>query len=73
MSYNPIYEASRALPVEQIDKELEDFAAAGQDLSGRRFCRSPPRVSSVPSTTYEESEPPSPTAQLQEERERNSD
>ncbi|KAL9129927.1 MAG: hypothetical protein Q9175_007156 [Cornicularia normoerica] len=66
MSYNPIYEASRALPVEHIAKELEDFAAAGQDLSGRRFSRSPPRVPSVPSTTYEESEPPSPTEQLQD-------
>lgn len=66
MSYNPIYEASRALPLEHIAKELEDFAAAGQDLSGRRFSRSPPRVPSVPSTTYEESEPPSPTEQLQD-------
>lgn len=64
MSYNPIYEASKTLPVEHIAKELEDFAATGQDLSGRRFSRSPPRVPSVPSTTYEESEPPSPTAQL---------
>lgn len=66
MSYNPIYEASRALPVEHIAKELEEFAAAGQDLSGRRFSRSPPRVPSVPSTTYEESEPPSPHEQLQD-------
>lgn len=64
MSYNPIFEASRALPVEYIAKELEDFAAAGQDLSGRRFSRSPPRVSSVPSTKYEESESPSPHEKL---------
>ncbi|CAD6585982.1 MAG: hypothetical protein ASARMPRED_002362 [Alectoria sarmentosa] len=66
MSYNPVYEASRALPVEYIAKELEDFAAAGQDLSGRRFSRSPPRVPSAPSTEYEESESPSPNARLQE-------
>ena len=66
MSYNPAWEASKTLPLEHITKELEDFAATGQDLSGRRFSRSPPRVSSVPSTTYEESEPPSPTAQLQD-------
>ena len=66
MSYNPAWEASKALPLEHITKELKDFAATGQDLSGRRFSRSPPRVSSVPSTTFEESEPPSPTAQLQD-------
>ena len=66
MSYNPTYEASKALSLEYIAQELEDFAATGQDLSGRRFSRSPPRVPSVPSTTYEESEPPSPTAQLQD-------
>lgn len=66
MSYNPTYEASKALPLEHIAKELEGFAAAGQDLSGRRFSRSPPRVPSVPLTEYEESEPPSPTAQLQD-------
>ena len=66
MSYNPTLEALKALPVEHIAKELEDFAATGQDLSGRRFSRSPPRVSSVPSTKYEESESPSPNAQLQE-------
>ena len=66
MSYNPTFEALKALPVEHIAKELEEFAATGQDLSGRRFSRSPPRASSVPSTTYEESEPPSPNAQLQE-------
>lgn len=70
MSYNPTYEASKALPLEHIAKELEDFAAAGQDLSGRRFSRSPPRVPSVPSTEYEESEPPSPTAQLQDKESR---
>ena len=64
MSYNPVFEASKALPVEHIAKELEDFAAAGQDLSRRRFSRSPPPVPSVPSTGYEESEPPSPGAQL---------
>lgn len=66
MSYNPIYEASKTLPVEHIAKELQEFAATGQDLSGRRFSRSPPRVPSVPSTTYEESEPPSPAAQLRD-------
>ena len=66
MSYNPTLEALKALPVEHIAKELEDFAATGQDLSGRRFSRSPPRVPSVPSTTYEESESPSPNAQLQD-------
>ena len=66
MSYNPTFEALKALPVEHIAKELEDFAATGQDLSGRRFSRSPPRVPSVPSTTYEESESPSPNAQLQD-------
>lgn len=66
MSYNPVYEASKALPVEHIAKELEEFAAAGQDLSRRRFSRSPPPVPSVPSTEYEESEPPSPGAQLRD-------
>ena len=67
MSYHPAFEAQNALPMEYIAKELEDFAATGQDLSGRRFSRSPPRVSSVPSTTYEESAtPPSPNAQLQD-------
>ena len=60
MSYNHVFEASKALPLERIAKELEDFAATGQDLSQRRFSRSPPRVSSVPSTKYEESESPSP-------------
>ena len=52
--------------MEHIAKELEEFAAAGQDLSGRRFSRSPPRVPSVPSTEYEEPEPPTPNAQLQD-------
>ena len=66
MSYIPEFEASKALPVDYIAKELQDFAATGQDLSGRRFSRSPPRVSSVPSTAYEESEPPSPSAPLQD-------
>ncbi|KAL9629711.1 MAG: hypothetical protein Q9164_006758, partial [Protoblastenia rupestris] len=66
MSYNPVYEASKALPVEKIAEKLEDFAAAGQDLSRRRFSRSPPPVSSVPSTEYEESDPPSPGAQLRD-------
>ena len=66
MSYFPEYEASKALPMDYIDERLEDFAAAGQDLSGRRFSRSPPRVPSVPSTTYEETEPPSPNEQLQD-------
>ena len=56
--------------MEHIIKQLEDFAAAGQDLSGRRFSRSPPRVSSVPSTKYEESEPPSPNEQLQDKESR---
>ncbi len=65
MSYNPIFEATKALPVEHIAKELEDFAATGQDLFGGRFNRSPPSVPSVPTTTYEESESPSPNAQLQ--------
>ena len=69
MSYNPVFEASKALPVEHIAKELEDFAAAGQDLSRRRFSRSPPPVPSVPSTDYEESEPPSPGAQLRDKEE----
>lgn len=66
MSYNPMYEASKALPMDYIAKELEQFAETGQDLSGRHFSRSPPRVSSVATTTYEESEPPSPSAQLQD-------
>ena len=66
MSYIPTFEASKALPVEYIINELEDFAASGQNLSGRRFSRSPPRVSSVPSTKYEESESPSPITQLQD-------
>ena len=52
--------------MEHIAKELEEFAAAGQDLSERRFSRSPPRVPSAPSTEYEESESPSPNARLQE-------
>lgn len=66
MSYNPVYEASKALPVEKIAEQLEELAAAGQDLSGRRFSRSPPPVPSVPSTEYEESDPPSPGAQLRD-------
>ena len=66
MSYNPVFEASKALPLERIAKELEDFAAAGQDLSGRRFSRSPPPVPSIPSTEYEESEPPSPGTVLRD-------
>ena len=66
MSYNPVYEASKALPVEKIAKQLEDFAAAGQDLSRRHFSRSPPPVSSVPSTQYEDSDPPSPGTQLRD-------
>ena len=72
MSYNPVYEASKALPVEKIAKQLEDFAAAGQDLSRRRFSRSPPPVSSVPSTTFEESNPPSPGEQLRDKESRES-
>lgn len=64
MSYDAIYEASRGLPVERIAKQLEDFAATGQDLSRRRFSRSPPPVPSVPSTTLEESSPPSPATLL---------
>lgn len=52
--------------MEHIDKALADFAAGGQDLSRRRFSRSPPRVSSVPSTKYDESESPSPNALLQD-------
>ena len=66
MSYNPVYEASKALPVEKIAEKLEEFAAAGQDLSRRRFSRSPPPVPSVPSTAYEESDPPSPGEQLRD-------
>lgn len=66
MSYDPLYEASKALPVEHIAKQLEDFTAAGKDLARRRFSRSPPSVPSVPSTEYEESEPPSPGEQLQD-------
>jgi len=66
MSYNPIYEASKALPVERIAKKLEDFATAGQDLSRRRFSRSPPPLPSGPSTAYEESNPPSPGEQLRD-------
>ena len=65
MSYNPVYEASKVLPVEKITEKLEDFAAGGQNLSKRRFSRSPPRVSSVPSTEYYETEPPSPNELLQ--------
>lgn len=66
MSYNPMFEASKALPVDYIAKELEQFAETGQDLSGRRFSRSPPRVSSIATTAYEESQPPSPNEQLQD-------
>lgn len=66
MSYIPSFEASKALPMDYIAKELQDFAATGQDLSGRRFSRSPPRVSSVPSTAYDESQPPSPGEQLRD-------
>ena len=66
MSYDPLYEASKALPVEHIVKQLEDFTAAGQDLARRRFSRSPPSVPSVPSTEHEESEPPSPGEQLRD-------
>ncbi|KAL9041320.1 MAG: hypothetical protein Q9214_004153 [Letrouitia sp. 1 TL-2023] len=66
MSYNPVYEASKALPVDKITEQLEHFAAAGQDLSRRHFSRSPPPVPSVPSTDYEESDPPSPGAQLRD-------
>lgn len=65
MSYNPVYETSKALPVEHIAKQLEDFAASGQDLSRRRFSRSPPRVRSVASTTYGGFTPASPHTQLQ--------
>lgn len=70
MFYFSEYEASRALPVEYIIKELEDFAATGEDLSGRRFSRSPPRVSSVPTTVYEETEAPSPNEKLQDKETR---
>ena len=63
MSYNPVFEASKALPLERIARELEDFAATGQDLSRRRFDRSPPPVPSIPSTGNE-SEPQSPGALL---------
>ncbi|MCJ1341261.1 hypothetical protein MMC09_006557 [Bachmanniomyces sp. S44760] len=76
MSYNPFYGASKPLPVERIVEQLNDFAASGQDLSRRRFSKSPPRVSSVPSTTYEESQPPSPGELLRDRQRielRNSD
>ena len=66
MSYNPVYEASKALPVEKIAEQLQEFLAAGQDLSRRRFSRSPPPVPSVPSTAYEETNPPSPGEQLRD-------
>ena len=66
MSYNPNFEASKALPLEKVAKELEKFAADGHDLSKRRFSRSPPRVSSIPSTVYGDSEPPSPGVQLRD-------
>lgn len=56
--------------MERITKQLEDFAAAGQDLSRRRFSRSPPPVPSIPSTEWEESEPPSPAAQLHDQESR---
>ena len=65
MSYDPSYEASKALPVEHIAKQLELFTAAGQDLARRRFSRSPPSLPSALSTEYEESEPPSPGEQLE--------
>ena len=60
-----MYEASKALPADYVTRKLQDFAATGQDLSGRRFSRSPSRVSSVPSTAYEESQLPSPSELLQ--------
>lgn len=66
MSYNPEDESSKALRVEKIAEQLEDFAAAGQDMSRRRFSRSPLPVPSLPSTEYEESDPPSPGAQLRD-------
>ena len=65
MSYDPLYEASKALPVEHIAKQLEQFTAAGQDLARRRFSRSPPSLPSALSTEYEESKPPSPGEQLE--------
>ena len=65
MSYNPTLEASKALSLDYVSHELGEFAATGQNLSGRRFSRSPPRISSVPTTAYEESEPESPNVQLQ--------
>lgn len=64
MSYNPFYEAPKALLVEEIVKQLEDFAAAGQDPPRRRFSRSFPSVSSAPSTVFETGEPPSPSTVL---------
>lgn len=70
MSYNPAYEASKNLPVDRIAERLEDFVAAGQDLSSRRFSRSPPPVPSGASTEWEESEPPSPAAQLHDQESR---
>jgi len=73
MSYNALYEASKLLPVERIAEKLEDFAAAGQDLSRRRFSRSPPPVSSVPSTHWGESELPSPATQLHDQESRELD
>ena len=66
MSYNPIFEASKAVPLERVVRQLEDFAATGQDLSERRFDRSPPPVPSGASTGYETSEPPSPGTLLQD-------
>lgn len=70
MSYIPAYEASKALPVEHIDKELEDFAAAGQEAFKVRFSRSLPSPPSVPSTTWEEPEPPSPDTLLRDQETR---
>lgn len=70
MSYNALYEASKLLPVDRIAQQLEEFAAAGQDLSKRRFSRSPPPVPSAPSTEWEESTLPSPAAQLHDKESR---
>ena len=60
MSYDPSFEASKALPFMKISRKLEEFAATDEDPMITRFSRSPPSMPSAPTTEYEESAPPSP-------------
>ena len=67
MSYNPAFEASKAVRPEALAKKLEDFEATGQDLSRRRFSYSPTSPPSASSTEWDDSQPASPRPRLHDQ------